>query len=573
MKKIYLLLFTILITSASYGQEMLLNGGFESWDDATTPTSWDDIEGVEQEATEIHVGTYAVKQTGGRSDLDQTITGIIPGNSYTLTLWYKIAAGFGDGTDGRIWSSWKNSGSTLTDNADELRGPANGYFDTNGNAWTEYTVTLVAPATANEFTFEVRTYGTAVVYWDDFSFFAEAASPDPALVISSPTEGSTIMTDYTDVGFIVSNWDVANGTGEGHINWTLDGASQPMKYDTDPISLTGLADGSHTVYMELVDNSNAVLSPEVNATVNFTINNIVQTLPFHEAFDYTAAENLGDQNIWTNNFSGDEVLINSGNLSYSTLVGSGNSITFDGTGTDPSVGFTPTSSGKIYASFMMDVTDLTAVTEDGYFAVLREDSGGYAARLFINFIDTDTYNIGISGSSTLTVTTGPFNDNTTVFVVMSYDLDNDTVSAWVNPALGGAEPAADISEATTYSGITLAEFMIRQDRPTRTPFMTMDELQIGASWGDVASASLSVARNDIEGFSVYPNPVNSGEFSIRSISNLERMVQIYDMLGKQVYNRQVQANERVQVSNLTQGIYILKVEEEGKTATRKLIIE
>jgi len=45
------------------------------------------------------------------------------------------------------------------------------------------------------------------------------------------------------------------------------------------------------------------------------------------------------------------------------------------------------------------------------------------------------------------------------------------------------------------------------------------------------------------------------------------------MLGKQVYAKQIQANERVQVANLTKGIYILKVEEEGKVATRKLIIE
>ena len=413
-----------------------------------------------------------------------------------------------------------------------------------------------------------------MVYWDDFSFFAEAASSDPALVITSPTEGSTVLTDYTDVGFIVSNWDVANGTGDGHIHYTVDAGSTIMKYDTDPISLTGLSDGAHTVYMELVDNTHTAIVPAVNATVNFTINNIVQTLPFHEAFDYTAAENLGDQNNWTNNFSGDEVLIASGNLSYSTLVGTGNSITFDGAGKDPAVGYTPVSSGKMYASFIMDVTDLSAFTTSSYFAILREDGGNYAAKLWVDFIDADTYNIGITGSeSSLTQTTGPYNDNTTLFVVLSYDMDNNVVNAWVNPTLGGAEPAADITEASTNTTVTLSEFMIRQDSATETPFITMDELRLGTSWSDVAAATLSVARNDIEGFGIYPNPINSGQFSIRSMSNLERSVQIYNMLGKQVYNKQVQANERVQVSNLAKGIYILKVEEDGKMATRKLIIE
>ena len=89
----------------------------------------------------------------------------------------------------------------------------------------------------------------------------------------------------------------------------------------------------------------------------------------------------------------------------------------------------------------------------------------------------------------------------------------------------------------------------------------------------VEQYTLPVETSEIEKFKVYPNPVNSGEFSIRSRNNLDRSVQIYNMLGKQVYNRQLQSNKRVQVSDLAQGIYILKVEEDGRTATRKLVIE
>jgi len=47
MKKLYILLFTILITSLSFGQELLLNGTLESWDDSTTPTSWTKAENTE----------------------------------------------------------------------------------------------------------------------------------------------------------------------------------------------------------------------------------------------------------------------------------------------------------------------------------------------------------------------------------------------------------------------------------------------------------------------------------------------------------------------------------------------
>jgi hypothetical protein len=44
------------------------------------------------------------------------------------------------------------------------------------------------------------------------------------------------------------------------------------------------------------------------------------------------------------------------------------------------------------------------------------------------------------------------------------------------------------------------------------------------------------------------------------------------MLGKKVYTKDLLSNERIDVGNLLTGIYVLKVIEEGKTATRKLVI-
>lgn len=84
---------------------------------------------------------------------------------------------------------------------------------------------------------------------------------------------------------------------------------------------------------------------------------------------------------------------------------------------------------------------------------------------------------------------------------------------------------------------------------------------------------LPVERQEISNFSTYPNPVTNGEFFINSANSVAKDVQIYDMLGKQVYAKNVIANERVNVANLNTGIYILKVIEEGKTATRKLVIK
>lgn len=87
------------------------------------------------------------------------------------------------------------------------------------------------------------------------------------------------------------------------------------------------------------------------------------------------------------------------------------------------------------------------------------------------------------------------------------------------------------------------------------------------------SATLSIGLNEIEGFMVYPNPINRGSFKINSSSRANKSIHIYDILGKQVLNKSVKNEELINVSHLNTGIYILKVSEEGKLATRKLVIE
>ena len=138
MKKNYILtlLLTLFISGFSFGQEMLVNGNLESWDDTSTPTSWDKAENLTQETTEVHGGSNSALRNGGSGtkDLSQNITGIVGGDSYTISVWYKAD---GDGSDARIWSFWRTGTTNLDDNVAELRGPNNSYFDNNGNTWSE----------------------------------------------------------------------------------------------------------------------------------------------------------------------------------------------------------------------------------------------------------------------------------------------------------------------------------------------------------------------------------------------------------------------------------------------------
>ena len=83
---------------------------------------------------------------------------------------------------------------------------------------------------------------------------------------------------------------------------------------------------------------------------------------------------------------------------------------------------------------------------------------------------------------------------------------------------------------------------------------------------------LSVKQNAIAGLNMYPNPVANGTLFITSKSSEVKSVSIYDLLGKQVLNTKT-SNNAVNVSNLKGGSYIIKITEDGKTDTKKLIIQ
>lgn len=87
----------------------------------------------------------------------------------------------------------------------------------------------------------------------------------------------------------------------------------------------------------------------------------------------------------------------------------------------------------------------------------------------------------------------------------------------------------------------------------------------------VEDMTLSVKQNQIDGLKVYPNPVSNGTFFINSDSDATKEVLVYDVLGKQVVK--TSTSNAVNVSNLRSGVYIVKITEEGKTATRKLVIK
>lgn len=77
--------------------------------------------------------------------------------------------------------------------------------------------------------------------------------------------------------------------------------------------------------------------------------------------------------------------------------------------------------------------------------------------------------------------------------------------------------------------------------------------------------------NGIEGLSIYPNPVGTGKVYISSKSNADKQITIFDVLGKKVMQTQLTSRE-LNISSLSPGVYIIKIEEGDASATRKLIV-
>lgn len=80
------------------------------------------------------------------------------------------------------------------------------------------------------------------------------------------------------------------------------------------------------------------------------------------------------------------------------------------------------------------------------------------------------------------------------------------------------------------------------------------------------------AGGEIEGFKLYPNPVSTGKVYIQTASNAPKRILIFDVFGTQRLKTTI-LREELNVSNLVAGVYVLRVYEKDRIATRKLIIK
>ena len=329
----------------------------------------------------------------------------------------------------------------------------------------------------------------------------------------------------------------------------------------------------------------------------------------YEDFNYTVPGNVGGNSTATsdavgaNNWATHSNTLNNsgkidlvtGSLSYTGLLAStGNKILLPGDNVtvprDINRALPTPSTGNVqYFSLLINVIDNTQISatasSNGYFMSFGASAGtsvtSLGARLGI--ISTNSganFRFNISNISTGTIT---YTDNgtdlsfgTTYFLVVKYDrFTSPTVATlWVNPTPGETESVSTITNSsgtstfTSFTSITLRN-------SSATPKAHIDEIRVGETWASVTPVepTAGIGKDDITGFSLYPNPVKGGKVFISSANNYaERSIAVFDVLGKQVVSQNGTQNS-IDVSHLNKGVYIIKVAEDGKVATRKLVIE
>ena len=85
-------------------------------------------------------------------------------------------------------------------------------------------------------------------------------------------------------------------------------------------------------------------------------------------------------------------------------------------------------------------------------------------------------------------------------------------------------------------------------------------------------AVLSTQDEILNSVSVYPNPATNS-FQMSNMDGLSAEIRIFNVLGKSVFYQNKNLEKPINISSLNTGVYMLKIDVQGKIKTQKLVIQ
>ena len=85
-------------------------------------------------------------------------------------------------------------------------------------------------------------------------------------------------------------------------------------------------------------------------------------------------------------------------------------------------------------------------------------------------------------------------------------------------------------------------------------------------------AVLDVDTFSVDKISVYPNPAEN-QIQLLNIDEVSTEIRIFNVLGKQVFHQSKIKEKTIDISSFKKGVYLVKIEVDGKSKTQKLVIQ
>ncbi|WP_050377341.1 MULTISPECIES: T9SS type A sorting domain-containing protein [Chryseobacterium] len=287
--------------------------------------------------------------------------------------------------------------------------------------------------------------------------------------------------------------------------------------------------------------------------------NAQATLPYNETFTYPDGD-LNGQGNWA---------VQSANATDKILVQSG-VVKFDGAGEDLKQAITPVTSGSVFYSMNLKITNVTAATlaDGGYFAGFGQDNTTFGGTIWTKKITDTTYKLGIevrtAAGATTTWTTADYNINQTYQITVGYNFNSgtsdDTVNLWVNNLLAtpiDTHTGTDLTSAST--------FFLRQDSATETPFIEIDNLVVTTTSPVVLAISdlNKTKSNFVKNTFVQDEEITFGS-DVKDIK-------IYTLTGQVVKTASVKEGSSLNVAELVKGNYIVTGTVNNQPVSQKIL--
>ena len=437
------------------------------------------------------------------------------------------------------------------------------------DVFTEYTASLSSGSLVDiRIVFENLDAGDEDIAIDNIRIVDGFVS-EPSLAITAPSNNTVFhpWTTQTPINFDVQNFTLSgdngsgmsDGSGDGYIVGTsIENGGAPEMINIFDLSqlYENLAPGDVVgLTAELVDNSGNPLTPPVIASATFSVATATQVADI-------AALRAGTEGEYYE-LTGEAVL------------------TFIGTSRNQK--YIEDSSAAILIDDAPGVVTTSYAIGDGISAIKGQLGSFGSVTQFVPQVDP--------GAATSNA--NPIVPQVVGIAALLADLDAYE-SEWItinDVTFTDADGTATFSQGSNYDitdGTDTMVFRVQFGAPasdidgTVIPSSSANITGLAAEFNGtvqimgttLANIVLSVQRDEIAGYAAYPNPVTANNLTITTNSIDTKRVDIFNVLGRRVFSQSFTGtSETLEISNVSSGIYILKVTEGNKVATQKLIIE